>query len=444
MSLLGEKFRLKFILPLAEYIKGTCSSKWYYKIKEMNTWSKNEIIEWQNYELKKFIKHAYDHTVYYRELFDSLNLKPNDIKTIEDLKKLPVLSKETIKLRKDDFIPDNLKSIKHRSGKTGGTTGEPMFYNCDEEVWGYITAAKRIAWKTTPFRFGDKFIALGSASLFKKKPSFPRRIYDLIRNEIALNSLNLSNELCLEYINRIKKEKIYFIYGYASAVYLLAKYALDNDIDMSFIKGAFTTSENLTDVYRNTIETAFHCRVMDCYGCRDAGLAAYEIKPNEYYVGYNSIMEIVNSYGDGMGTLLSTNILNYSFPLIRYNFGDDAKLATYNTEYNGQVITKVLGRTSDVIRLGNGKVLTTPGFTVLMKDFDVVAYDIQKIDDLEVKVQIQKIDELYTTEQEKLIMSEIQRFIGDDCKLSIEYVDSFSELKNGKRRYFMNDISKKK
>ena len=37
MSLLGEKFRLKFILPLAEYIKGTCSSKWYYKIKEMNT-----------------------------------------------------------------------------------------------------------------------------------------------------------------------------------------------------------------------------------------------------------------------------------------------------------------------------------------------------------------------------------------------------------------------
>ena len=41
-------------------------------------------------------------------------------------------------------------------------------------------------------------------------------------------------------------------------------------------------------------------------------------------------------------------------------------------------------------------------------------------------------------------MSEIQRFIGDDCKLSIEYVDSFSELQNGKRRYFMNDISKKK
>lgn len=441
MSKIGEILRLNIILPIAEKVKGLKALQWYHRILDMNTWPKEQIIEWQNMQLRDFVRHAYEHTSYYRELFDKLGLIPNDIQTIDDLKKLPVLTKDIIRARFNDFVPDNIDQIPHRKDSTGGTTGEPMHYLTSEDTWGYITAAKMVAWKTTSYKYGDRFAALGSASLFKKKASLVRRIYDWIRQEIPLNSMSLSNELCQTYINKMRREKINYIYGYASSIYLLAKYAHDNQVDVSFIKGVFTTSENLTPTYRAMIEKTFHCRVMDCYGCRDAGVACYEVKPNEYYVSYGSILEIINPIQEGMGTVVSTNVLNYAFPVIRYDYGDVVQMAKYPSDYNGQVIAHVYGRTSDVLQLDNGHVLTSPGFTILMNKFDVVAYDIQKISGSEIKMQIQPVLGKWNAEQERILTKEMQRFVGEGCMFSIEYVEHFEPLKNGKRRYFMNDLS---
>lgn len=441
MSRIGEILRLNIILPIAEKVKGLKALHWYHRILDMNTWSKEQITDWQNQQLRDFVRHAYEHTTYYRELFDSLGLTPKDIQTIDDLKKLPVLTKDTIRARFDDFVPENISQFPHRKDSTGGTTGEPMHYLVSEDTWGYVTAAKIFSWKTTSYRYGDKFAALGSASLFKEKPSLVRRIYDWIRQEIPLNSMSLSDELCQRYIDKMRREKIHYIYGYASSIYLLAKYAHDNQVDVSFIKGAFTTSENLTPTYRAMIENTFQCRVMDCYGCHDAGVACYEVKPNEYYVSYGSILEIVDPIQEGMGTVVSTNVLNYAFPVIRYDYGDVVQMATNQTTYNGQVITQVFGRSSDVLQLDNGHVLTSPGFTILMNKFDVVAYDIQKISGCEIKMQIQPVTGKWNAEQESILTKEMQRFVGEGCKFSIEYVDHFDVQKNGKRRYFMNDLS---
>ena len=91
--------------------------------------------------------------------------------------------------------------------------------------------------------------------------------------------------------------------------------------------------------------------------------------------------------------------------------------------------------------MDNGHVLTSPGFTILMNKFDVVAYDIQKISGSEIKMQIQPVTGKWNSEQESILTREMQRFVGEGCKFSIEYVDHFEPLKNGKRRYFMNDLS---
>lgn len=443
MSAIGELLRLNFILPLAEKLQGTCASKWYKQIVKMQTWSPDEVYAWQMEHLHQFIKHAYEHTAYYRKLFDSLNLIPTDIQTPEDLKKLPVMTKEIANSHFDELVPDNLAQIKCRLGKTGGTTGEPMKYYCDENVWGYVTATKIFHWKKTGYRYGDAFVALGSSSLFAKKPSLVRRIYDKIRNEVPMNSVNLTDELCERYVQQIKKQKIRFIYGYAASIYILTKYVAKKNIDLTQIEAVFTTSENLTDAYRELMEKTYKCRVMDCYGARDAGITAYEVGRGSYHVGYNAVVEVINEITPNTGTVLTTNFLNYSFPLIRYQFGDEAELAVNvpENEYNGQVIRKVIGRTSDVMRLGNGHSLTATGFSMIMKEFDVVAFDFNKVGETEVALRIQPINGKYDMNQEETIRKTIHRYIGEDCKLNIEYVDHFEPLKNGKRRYFMNDVS---
>lgn len=438
----GEFARLRIVLPLAEKCVGTRASYWFRQIESMSKWPKERIVEWQNLKLHDFISHAYKHTVYYRNQLDSLGINPDDIRCAADLKSLPIINKAIINKHHDEFIPDNLNLFKYRAGKTGGTTGDPMYYYCDENVWGYVTAMKIFHWKRAGYHYGDKFVALGSSSLFSQKPSFARKVYDKIRNEIPLNAVNLTDEICSEYVKVIKKEKIRYLYGYAAAIYTFTKYVKEHGEDLGQINAVFTTSENLTDYYRKMIVDTFQCQVMDCYGARDAGITAYESARGVYQVGYNVLAEVVNPFESNTGMLLSTNLLNYSFPLIRYQFGDEVELED-NVEasvYNGQVIRRIMGRTSDVMRLGNGHHLTSTGISMIMKEFDVVAFDFRKVNDLEITLRIQPIPGKYTPEQEALIRKTFMKYIGEECLLNIEYVERFEPLKNGKRRYFYNEV----
>ena len=442
MSAFNEWIRLGVIYPLAEKVKHTNSMVWYKRIQEMNTWSREKIKAWQEAQLQRVVKQAYEHTVYWKRVFDERGLKPSDIRTADDLKKLPILTKADIRAHYDEIVADNAAKFPHRKDKTGGTTGEPMPYLTDENIWGYVSANKIVAWRATGYRFGDPFMALGSASIFKKKAPLARRVLDKIRNERAYNSMNLDGELCRKYIEILEKLHIHYIYGYASAIYLVARYALDHKIDMSHMRGAFTTSENLTDVYRETIEKAFGGRVMDCYGSRDAGVTAYEVTPRNYHVGYSAWLEIVDEFEPGKGTLIATNLLNMAFPILRYEYGDVAELDNNCPAYNGQVLHQIYGRTSDVLRLDNGHVLTSPGFTILMRDFPVKAYDIQKLSGSLVRMQVVVADG-WTKEDEKRLTDEMKRFCGEGCEFALEYVEKFEPLKNGKRRYFMNDLTSK-
>ena len=439
---LNEWVRLQIVLPMAEIVKGTNSYQWRRRIEEMASWGPEQIQAWQEERLHALIVHAYNHTKYYRWIMDERGLKPEDIRTATDLRKLPIITKQIAREHFNEIVPDNLFSFRYREGKTGGTTGEPMFYYCDEDTWGYVTAAKIYYWRTYGYQYGEPFAAMGSASLFAKTPPLVRRIYDMIRNEVPMNTVNLTDELCEKYISIIREKKIRYIYGYAASIYIFTQYIATHGIDLKQIEGVFTTSENLTDEYRTLIEETYECKVRDCYGARDAGITAYETDYHCYEVGYNTIAEIINPIEPNTGTLLSTNLINYTFPLIRYQFGDEVELAPTSEvqNYNGQVIKRIIGRTSDVMRLENGHNMTATGFSMIMKEFDVKAFSFNKTGENEVTLTIERDITKYTKAQEDEINRAIHLYIGVDAKLNIEYVDKFEALRNGKRRYFMNNL----
>lgn len=439
MSKIGEYIRLRIVLPLAERLKHTNSSYWLREIEKMSKWAPEQVQAWQEERLHALIEHAYNHTKYYRRVMDERGLKPSDIKTAEDLKKLPIITKQIAREQFDEIVPDNLSSFRYREGKTGGTTGEPMFYYCDEDTWGYVTATKVYHWRKYGYEYGEPFAAMGSASLFAKKASLVRRIYDKIRNEVPMNTVNLTDELCEKYIGIIREKKIRYIYGYAASIYVFTKYVATHNIDLKQIKGVFTTSETLTDENRELIQKTYDCVVMDCYGARDAGMNAYERAYHEYEIGYNVLVETENEFEPNTGTLLTTNLLNFTFPLIRYQFGDDGELAPRNESkgYNGQLLNRVLGRTSDVMRLENGHNMTATGFSMIMKEFDVNAFSFNKTGVNEVTLTIEPIKGKYDDKQEAEIRRTIFLYIGEDVKLNIKYIDKFEPLANGKRRYFM-------
>jgi phenylacetate-CoA ligase len=97
--------------------------------------------------------------------------------------------------------------------------------------------------------------------------------------------MNMDDATCAKYMDIIRKNNIHYIYGYATAVYLLVRYCRENNVQWHF-DVAFATSEKLTPSYREEIENTWGARVMDCYGSKDGGITAYEIEPGMYHVGY--------------------------------------------------------------------------------------------------------------------------------------------------------------
>ena len=69
----------------------------YYQ-KEIETASREEILAIQNEKIVKQVRHVYDNVAYYRDLMDQKGVKPEDIKSVDDIRKLPFLSKEDLRI----------------------------------------------------------------------------------------------------------------------------------------------------------------------------------------------------------------------------------------------------------------------------------------------------------------------------------------------------------
>jgi phenylacetate-CoA ligase len=430
------------LLPLADRLMNTNIVRYYREIEQMTSWKKDKIEKWRSLKLQNLIQHSYNNTIYYKDLFDSNKINPNEIKSIEDLSLVPPLTKDLAKENYKKLIPTNISSIKYIDKNTGGSSGDPFNYLLDKRSWSYVVAENWYNWERIGYKMGNKFIALGSSSILPSgnKSSLKHNIYYWLKGKKPINAMNMSKEESKKHLIYIKKNNYQYIYGYASSIFLLAKSALDNNIDGKFINGCITTSEILTDYYRMIIKEAFHCDIIDSYGAADGGVNAFKVNEGDFNVGYNCIVRVgekVNSIDAG-GILQVTDLYNYAMPLINYQLGDSAIISNdNNNNYNGQVISKVYGRASDVIELSNGNVLTGPGFTIFFKDMDVEAYSIKQIGALELEIEI-KENPNYKSENDKLIIQTMKKYAGSECKIVLQKVDSFDVLKSGKRKYFIS------
>ena len=85
--------------------------KTYKFLKKSQWWSSEQLKEYQLQQLNKLLIQAYEHVPYYKKLFDRLNLKPENIRSIQDLQKLPFLTKDIIKENMEEHCFINKKMM---------------------------------------------------------------------------------------------------------------------------------------------------------------------------------------------------------------------------------------------------------------------------------------------------------------------------------------------
>jgi len=119
----------------------------YYQ-KEIETASRDEILRIQNEKIRKQVKHVYENVPYYRNLMEEKGLTPEDIQGVDDIKKLPFLSKADLR----DAYPYGLLGVDLkdcvRIQSTSGTTGKRVvaFYTQpDVDLWEECCARAIVA-----------------------------------------------------------------------------------------------------------------------------------------------------------------------------------------------------------------------------------------------------------------------------------------------------------
>lgn len=408
-----------------------------------------ELKEEQAKQLKCMIDFAYKNVPYYHRLFNNLNLLPEDIKEMEDLQKLPILTKDIIKLNWEYFKPINLNNVKYYEHVTGGSTGTPFKYRLNKFDRFFSGALLYRGWNYGGYKLGDRIVFLGGSSLnIGPKTYFNDKIHEVVRNLKKLSSYDMADKEMRDYVNTINSFKPKFIRGYASSIYFFSRWIEENNLEIYQPLAVFTTGENLAPNMREKIGRVFGCDVYNNYGLNDGGVSAYECSHHSglHIDTERSIMEVVNTNGDqlevGKGEILATSLYNYAMPFIRYNTGDIGHITDEICSCNRghKLLKKLEGRSVDILVTPEGKNVHGWFFDSIfwkydtrIKEYQVVQEKIDKIviniipeEDFDVEV-LKKIEAIIRTKSKSWVIqfkfpSKIERTSAGKYKFIINQV----------------------
>ncbi|HJH27247.1 MAG TPA: capsular biosynthesis protein [Methanophagales archaeon] len=422
--------------------------KHYNFVKKYEFESYENLKRYQKEKLQRLIHFSYNNVPYYSKLFENLNLKPEDIQTIEDLQKLPILTKEIIRNNQKDFIPTNLKEQKYIDGSTGGSTGEPLQYRLSKEDEILGLAILYANWSYAGYELGDKVgVIAGSSLMPSTKSELTDNIKAFMMNYKKYSSFDLSDKYMDEIVTGLNEFKPKYLRGYASSIYLFAKHIKDKDLKIDFHpKGVFTTAEVLFDNQRKLIEEVFNCKVFNQYGLNDGGISAFECEMHKglHIDMLRSILEVADENGNQLeagkeGRILATSLYNYAMPFIRYDTGDLGILSDEKCECGRELplLKKIIGRTTDYLKFSNGAIIGTPILTVLFGKFDIIQYQIVQKDLNTILVNIVK-GKNYRDNDEKEIRDTFYKHVGD-INIMFNYVDKIETTRAGKWKFIVRE-----
>ena len=155
------------VYPIGDLALGTSVMKYYRQLKQTQWWPLDKLKEMQNAKLQKLVLHAYTNVPYYNNLFNNLGLLPEDIRTQEDLTKLPILAKQIITSNFEDFKAKDFHKYHPILNKTGGSSGEPLQYYITKDLASINWAGMFRGWEWAGYNLGNKRITIGGSSLYR-------------------------------------------------------------------------------------------------------------------------------------------------------------------------------------------------------------------------------------------------------------------------------------
>lgn len=208
--------------------------------------SRSEILKFQKEELTKLLLECYEYTLYYRKIFDSLSISPDEIKNdpYQVLSKLPILEKQTRKDRFKEIVNINPKRKLVTINHTSGTSGSPLITHSDHKSIATNFAFWSRFHKNLGITRKDKSVRFSGRILVNPKRAKKRFwIYNFINRQLFMSTYHLSTDNIPQYVKKLNKFQPEYMDGYASAFYVLAKEIESLNLELNLNLKAITITK---------------------------------------------------------------------------------------------------------------------------------------------------------------------------------------------------------
>lgn len=328
----------------------------------------------QNGKLRKLLRFAWEHSSYYRAVFERAGITEEQLDTLP-LSCFPTIDKQALLEHFDELVtvPDlkqeNLREFdageaadrKPYQGKyhvvhSSGSTGKPGYFVYDEDAWsqmllGIIRAAlwgmsmpqilgllmkrPRIVYiAATDGRYGGA-MAVGDGI----DGVGAKQMYLDIKTPVA------------EWIRQIREFQPNIVIGYPSAIKILAQLMENGEVGLD-AERVISCGEPLGTNLRTYLEKIFRTQVVNFYGSSESLALGVETNPKDGMLLFDdmNVIEVEN------GVMYLTCLYNYAQPLIRYRLSDRLTLkAPEGGELPFTRAVGLLGRNEDVLWFEDGR-----------------------------------------------------------------------------------------
>ncbi len=436
------------LFPLHELAKGHDTFRWRWSLERSQWWTPEQLETLQLHRLRALLRRAEKNVPYYRRLFRELSFEPESVMSPQDLARLPFLTK--------DDIRRNLEDLKARGAKlsvfnTGGSTGEPLQFFIGKGRVSHDVAAKWRATRWWGVDIGDPEIVVWGSPIELTAQDRVRELRDRVLRTELLPAFEMSEKRLDEFLDRILAMKPKMLFGYPSALSLIAGHAASRGRDMrdAGVKVAFVTAEQLFDHQKQAISKVFGCAVANGYGGRDLGFVAHECRDGGLHVTAEDVLlEIVDEAGRVLpkgekGEIVVTHLASDGFPFVRYRSGDVGALSEWLCPCGRglPILEAVHGRTTDFIVAEDGTVMHALAVIYAVRDvpgvknFKVIQEDLTH-------TRVFLIPENgFSQELEDKIRLRLHERLGNGVRISMERVEEIPRSASGKHRYVESRVA---
>jgi phenylacetate-CoA ligase len=446
----------------------------YRKLLATEHYSEDALKKLQLQKLIAVLQHASRSSPYYQRRFKEIGFAPEDLKSLEDFRRIPPLSRQDVVENRRDIVDvrfhasiDVADQSRHYPGvplpfakfrkhklvrnTTTGSTGTPMVFYEDGSVavlnWAEELRLKN--WFGMPPGAKEARFTMDSADFSVKNKT--QKVREHLWNQMLLPGYYLSDdeyEICLQELQRFRPR---ILWAVTTALKQLAQYIqrANKDISPYHPDLVITRAAPLFEEEKKLLSQFFQCPVTNIYGTREVGHIAMMCPQGSMHINQEDFLVEIEGQGgeesSAPGQILVTMLYESAMPFIRYRIGDLGELGGSDCPCGRslRVLKNLAGRTGDVYKTEDGR-LIEPGTWCGIFMFNRQTAEVQKFQvvyrrDRSILFRI-VTGPGYSAETEAELRRLLDKYLHSNIRFEFEYVPDIKPLRSGKYPMIVNEM----